>query len=638
MELLRFRELERWYGARCVLRNAGGVVRQGEHVALVGRNGAGKSTLFSLLTGELEPDGGTVARGRSVQVGWFRQASGEFFGAADERTLRAYVQEAFARVESDARELERLEREMGRVTGAELTRVMDRYAWLRERFERAGGHEYAYRIDAVLRGVGFDEAAAARPLCSFSGGEKTRAALARVLLDAPDLLLLDEPTNHLDIAGVEWLEGFLSRYGGGVIVVSHDRWFLDRVVQAVWLLENGELTAWEGNYSRFLELRAEAEQERERRVAAQERRVAHERRVIAELATHGSHNYVQLKARSRRLERLERVVPAARVRALRVSFRRARPLQDPAAELRGVSKAYGGRVLFAPFTLTLRAGECLGIVGANGAGKSTLLKMLTGEVIPDSGEVRWSEGVQRGVYAQEVGELEPTASVLDEVLRGWLGTPEQARALLGALLFSGDEADKHIALLSGGEKRRVMLAKLVARPANVLLLDEPTNDLDIASREVLEEVLGAFDGTVVLVSHDRFLLGRLCDRVVEISDGSATLYEGGYAELAAAHAPAGTSSEPVRAGKTERERRKTERRGAQAARGASPKRQLQDVEQRIETLEREVASCERSLCDPEIHRDGERVRALRRDLSAAREELESLEERWGELVDLVSGA
>jgi len=634
MELLRFRDLERWFGARCIVRGAGAAVRQREHVALVGRNGAGKSTLFSMLIGESEPDRGEIARARGVEIGWFRQASGELFGDDDRRTLREYVQEAFAHMEADARELERLEHEMGAVHGKELERVMDRYALLRERFERAGGHDSAYRIDAVLRGVGFADDDAARALRTFSGGEKTRAALARVLLNAPDLLLLDEPTNHLDIGGVEWLEGFLARYNGGVVVVSHDRWFLDHVVERVWLLENGELSIWEGNYSRFVELKAQADEERERAIAAQERRMAHERNVIAELATHGSHNYVQLKARARRLERMERFTPSRRSRTLRISFRKARRLQDPVVELRGVSKAYGGRVLFAPFTVAVRAGECVGIVGPNGSGKSTLLKMLTGEVLPDTGDVLWSEGVQRGTYAQEVGDLDPESTVVEEVLRGWLGTPEEARNLLGALLFSGDDAEKKIGLLSGGEKRRVMLAKMVARPANVLLLDEPTNDLDIASLEVLEDVLAAFEGTVIIVSHDRFLLERLCDRIIEIRDGIARIYEGGYSDVVAAHAPL-AAREPERIGKTERERRKEERRAAQAGRSPSPKRQLQDVEQRIEALEREITALEAQLAEPEIYRDGERVREAQQLLSAAREELTGLEQRWIELVDMV---
>ncbi|MDE2573243.1 MAG: ABC-F family ATP-binding cassette domain-containing protein [bacterium] len=643
MELLRFRDLERWFGARCVLRAASGAVREGQHIALVGRNGAGKSTLFSMLAGAAEQDGGAVSRARGVAVGWFRQTSSESLdgadqrsGAAGSRTLRTYVAEAFAHMEADERELARLEREMGRVAGDEdeLERVMAQYARLRERFERAGGHDYAYCIDAVLRGVGFAQADDERRLETFSGGEKTRAALARVLLDAPDLLLLDEPTNHLDIAGVEWMESFLARYSGGVVVVSHDRWFLDRVVNAVWLLENGQLSAWEGNYSRFVELKAQADEERERRIAAQERGIARERKVIAELATHGSHNYVQLKARARRLQRLERLAPPQRTRTLRVSFRRARPLQDPAVELRGVSKSFGGRRLFAPLTLIARAGECLGIIGANGAGKSTLLRMLTGEVSPDTGEVVWSEGVQRGWYAQETAALDPEASVLEELLRGWLGTPEEARGLLGALLFSGDEQERRVALLSGGERRRLMLAKMVARPANVLLLDEPTNDLDIPSREILEEVLAAFEGTVVLVSHDRFLLERLCDRVVEIAAGEARVFEGGYAELAAARVPAAAQESP-RIGKTARERRKAEQRSALAARGETPKRRFQDVERAIEGLEREIAQGEGRLGDSAIYRDGDAVRALQERLSTLREELERLEMRWAELVDLI---
>jgi len=634
VELLRFRDLERWFGARCILSGASAAVRGGEHVALVGRNGAGKSTLFSLLAGTAESDGGEIHRGRGVEVGWFRQASSESLEGDPARTLRAYVQEAFAHMEADALALLRLEEEMGRAQGEDLDGVMERYALLRERFERAGGHDYSYRIDAVLHGVGFSDEDAARPLSTFSGGERTRAALARVLLDAPDLLLLDEPTNHLDISGVEWLEGFLSRYPGGAIVVSHDRWFLDRVADHVWLLERGELSVWEGNYSRFTERKALADEERERRAAEQEREIARERKVIAELATHGSHNYVQMKARARRLERVERVAPAARTRTLRVSLRQARPLQDPVAELRGVSKAYGARTLFGPLTVSLRAGECLGIVGPNGAGKSTLLKMLTGEVLPDAGDVRWSEGVQRGTYAQEAGDLDPGATVLDELMRGWLGTPEEARNLLGALLFSGDEQERRIGLLSGGEKRRVMLAKLVARPANVLLLDEPTNDLDIASREVLEEVLASFGGSVVVVSHDRFLLERLCDRVIEISDGSARLVEGGYAEVAAAHAPA-SEREDERVGKTERERRKAEQRAAQASRGASPKRRLQDVERRLESLEREIAELEASLGNPGVLRDGEAARGLHQRLKQLRDEQTGLEEEWSGLVDLV---
>ncbi|HEY0613527.1 MAG TPA: ABC-F family ATP-binding cassette domain-containing protein, partial [Candidatus Elarobacter sp.] len=488
MELVRFSALARHYGANDVFEALAGVVRDGDKIGMVGPNGAGKSSLVRILAGRDEPDAGTIVRARERRLGYLAQDAAE----SGPQTLRTAFDEAMAR--GDAQEWE---------------------------------------MRATLNRFDFAESDLDRPLREFSGGQRTRALLARTLLEQPDWLILDEPTNHLDLDTVRWLETFVARDPRAFVIVSHDRYFLETVATQIWELDHGELSVYDVKPGRAYSMYAEQrdirreQQRRDYEAATAERK--RQRAVIDELRTHGSHNYSAVWSREKAFARVDAVdAPRAERRTIAVALKAARRATGgPAVEITGITKGYG-RTLFAKVSALFTRGERVAIVGPNGAGKTTFLRILAGDLAPDRGSVRYGTGLRTAGYSQtSVDDLPAGATAADAVMR--LGVNDrEARGLLGRLNLGGDSGDKRVEEFSGGERRRIMLARLMAQRADCLFLDEPTNDLDIASREALEDVLAEYDGALFVVSHDRYLLKRLGERVVEIRDGAARVLDVDY--------------------------------------------------------------------------------------------------------------
>jgi ATP-binding cassette subfamily F protein 3 len=644
---MRFEGLDRYYGARAIFTGVGGVLRDGMKVGLVGPNGAGKSSLVRILAGSDEPDGGSVIRARDARVGYLRQNSSDD-GAG---TLRDLLQHAFALAHAEEARVRELEERMSHPESEEPARMealLRAYGEAREAYDRHGGEAHDRRMRAMLASFDFSESDLDRPVGAFSGGQRTRAALARMLLEEPDYLILDEPTNHLDLETVRWLETFLIEDPRAVLVVSHDRYFLDRVCNQVWELDGGELHAYEvpqgrayGAYVEEKALRLElAEREYQNFKDEEKRRKA----VIAELRTHGSHNYSHVRSREKGLAKMERVeAPKTSQQSIAVKLDAARRATGgPALSAKGLRVAYD-RPLFSDLDVELRRGERLAIVGANGAGKSTLLSVLSGGRAPDRGSVRAIEGVTTAYFSQEAGDDLPSGvTAVDAVQRGSAVTTEETRSLLGRLGLGGDAGDKPVEAFSGGERRRIMLARLMARSADLLFLDEPTNDLDIPSREALENVLAAYGGAMVVVSHDRYLLRRLADRVLWLHDGASTSISGGYEKfeamsrggkpaIAAPKAPEKKAPETpkpaLRSGRGVRDDQRAQERRA---------RELAACEREVAKLDERRALLEREFADPNIYDDRVRVAELERELEAARAACDAAYERWEAMLEEVA--
>ena len=599
MEIVRFTALERHYGANEVFPNVSGVLRDGEKVALVGPNGAGKSTLVRLLAGIDEPDGGTIVRARERRLGYLAQDASE----SGPQSLRAAFDEAMTRGEAA---------------------------------------EWAMR--ATLNRFDFAESDLERPLREFSGGQRTRALLARTLLEQPDWLVLDEPTNHLDLDTVRWLESFVARDPRAFLIVSHDRYFLETVATQIWELEHGELTTYDVTpgraYSAYVEQRtARREQQRRDYEAAQTER-KRQRTVIDELRTHGSHNYSAVWSREKAFAKIEAAdAPRAERRKIAVALNATRrATTGPAVEIKGITKAYD-RTLFANVTATFTRGQRVAIVGPNGSGKSTFLRILSGELAPDRGSVRYGTGLRTASYAQSsVDDLPAGATASEAVMRMGV-TDEEARGLLGRLNLGGDAGDKRVEAFSGGERRRIMLARLMAQRADCLFLDEPTNDLDIPSREALEDVLAEYDGALFVVSHDRYLLKRLGERVVSIRDGNARVIDGDYDEyerrqheFTVLDAAANTNGATQRTAPA-----KLDRQAAHEAKLAAGrrKRAVADAENRVSRLETERKALEAKFAAPDLYDDPQRVVQLQHELERLRTKTEEAMSAWEHALEML---
>ncbi len=582
MELFRASGLECHYGAREIFSGVDAVLSEGERIALVGPNGAGKSSLLRQLAGIDELHAGTIVRSRDTRFGYLAQ------GVADETraTLNELVDTAMAKVPDS---------------------------------------DWAYtnkRLRAMLDSFGFGYNDFERPLREFSGGQRSKAALAHLLIDDPDYLILDEPTNHLDIDTVRWLEDYIAADKRAYIIVSHDRYFLDRVGTRVWEMDRGLLHCYpsaQPAYHKYVEMRdarVAAERETyEQFVAERDKRKAN----IAGLrATLTSSNYSRVKSREKQLERVEREMaappPAAEVRAINVRLQSSRKAtRGFAFEVTDIAKAYA-KPLFADVTFNLEQGARLAIVGPNGSGKSTLLRILAEEMVPDAGEVRYNPAARFAYFTQNAHEqLDVEATAVDAVTNGTGASDEEARNLLGRMRISGEAADKPVRAFSGGERRRIMLARLMARKCDVLLLDEPTNDLDIASREALEDVLQTYPGALAIVSHDRYLLDALSDNVLWIEDGAWGIVEGGYAGY--------EDAKHARKGKGKGAGAKAK--AAKSARVATPLKDLTQAKNKVQRIEREVEKLDKRrheideiFADVDIYNDRKRMKALEAERAA----------------------
>jgi ATP-binding cassette, subfamily F, member 3 len=642
--------ISKGFGGRPLLREASWRIGRGERIGLVGPNGAGKTTLCRILAGVEPPDAGRVHRDTGVSVGYLPQEVGGLAAG----TVLAEALSGFEDVWRLEAELERLADLMADPAASEA--VTERYGEIQHRFEALGGYRLEAQAKVILGGLGFATDDVHRPLAEFSGGWRMRAALARLLLLAPDLLLLDEPTNHLDIESLQWLEGFLSSYEGSVVVVSHDRYFLNRMVTSIAEVTEGGVTLYEGDYDHFLVEREARQALLEARARNQAKRVAEIERFV-ERFRYQATKARQVQSRVKMLDKLERIEVARAARRIRFTFPQPPRTGRLVGRLVGIHKAYGATVVYAGADFEVERGQRVALVGVNGAGKSTLLKILAGVLPIDGGERTLGTHVGVHYYAQhQLDALEPSRTVLEELEQADPSASlERLRTILGSFLFSGDDVDKRVAVLSGGEKARVALAKMLVRPAALLCLDEPTNHLDLASKEVLEDALANFTGTIVFISHDRYFINRMASHVVEVEHGRLHVHIGSYddylARKASGAAPAPATPAKAAPGKAAplptRPAPPPRRPGphpkdpSSTPPSATPKvgkalsREIKALQARLAAVETQIAELERrleeialALADPDLYRDGDRARVISQQRKDAEQQVAWLMKEW----------
>ncbi|MFC1714004.1 ribosomal protection-like ABC-F family protein [Candidatus Poribacteria bacterium] len=526
---MELKNIRKSFGPRKVLLGASWQLKMGEKVGLVGLNGSGKTTLLRIISGEIPSDGGQVRVDPDIQMGCVSQEA----RFDDSKTLKEEIcdQSIMDMCES----LKELETEIAQLSDDDprLTELVDRYSRLQTEFQNIDGYMYETRLEMILSRMGFASSDLDTPASALSGGQKSRAQLARELLKQPDLLLLDEPGSHLDINALEWLEGFLSSYKGAVLVVSHDRHLLDKVTHKTLELEFGQLRQYSGNYTYYTDQKERARVRQHYDYVNQQQEIAHLKEAIESLRSWGVKGNTRKFARrarsmEKRIERIEVVEKPRKKSKMQLNLEFQKRSGEMVVEAVGLSRSFGDQVLFSGVDFHIRWGEHVAIVGPNGSGKTTLIRTLLGLEPPDNGHVNLGEGLVISYFDQEQRGLNENRTIYDELGESTDLTKEATMYLLSKLLFRGDRAFKKIEQLSGGERNRVVLSKLVYTKANLLVLDEPTNHLDIPSIEVLEDALAAFQGTVILVSHDRHLLTRVVDRVIELDKGEVRFYTGGY--------------------------------------------------------------------------------------------------------------
>ena len=531
--MISFARIGKQYGKQVLFVDASFQLNPGEKVGLVGPNGAGKTTLFRMIVGEEAPDEGDVSVPKKLSVGYFRQDVGEMSG-------RSVLDEAIAgsgRVGDLHHELEALNQAMADPDRADdMEKILERFGEVQEEYDHLGGYALEAQAREILHGLGFEDDRIDGDVGALSGGWKMRVAMARVLLGRPDVLLMDEPTNHLDIESIIWLEAFLKTLPGALLMTSHDREFMNRLVSKIAEIDGGEITTYSGNYDFYERERAIRETNREAAYARQQAMLAKEQRFIDRFAAHAA-KAAQVQSRVKALEKIEKIELPKRRKVVNFDFRQPARSGDQVAVLEGVTKVYGKRTVHDGVNMLIRRGERWAVMGKNGAGKSTLLKMIAGQVTPDAGQVTLGASLQMGYFAQQSLEvLSPDLTIEEQLQKDF---PEESigmlRSLAGAFGFSGDDVDKKIRALSGGEKTRLVIARMMLNPPNFLVLDEPTNHLDLATKEMLLEALANFEGTMIFVSHDRAFLRKLSNRVLELGGESGTdaqphLYPGSYIE------------------------------------------------------------------------------------------------------------
>jgi ATPase subunit of ABC transporter with duplicated ATPase domains len=534
--VIAFNRIGKQYGRQVLFVDASFQLNPGEKVGLVGPNGSGKTTLFRMIVGEEVPDDGTVAVPKKLTVGYFRQDVEEMGG-------RSVIDEAIAgsaRLGALHHELEGLQHGLADpARAAELDHLLERFGEVQEEYEHLGGYALESQAREVLHGLGFDDAQIDGDVGALSGGWKMRVAMARALLGRPDVLLMDEPTNHLDIESILWLESFIASLPGALLMTSHDRDFMNRIVTRVAEIEDGDIRVYSGNYDFYERERALRDTNREAAHARQQSMLAKEQRFIDRFASHAA-KAAQVQSRVKALDKIEKITLPKQRRVVKFDFRPPPRSGDDVAKLAGIHKRYGARVIYDGLDFNIQRGERWAVMGRNGAGKTTLLKLIAGALEPDAGSVRIGASVKMGYFAQQALQiLDPKLTVEEQMLRDF---PQESigvlRTLLGAFQFSGDETEKPIRALSGGERTRLVLARMLLHPPNFLVLDEPTNHLDLATKEMLIGALSGFEGTMIFVSHDRSFLRGLGSRILELGGESGTdaqplVFPGSYVDYVA---------------------------------------------------------------------------------------------------------
>lgn len=632
MIALQANNIYKSYGHVQVLSGASLVVNENERVGIVGPNGCGKSTLLSCISGIMAPDSGTISVASNRSVGYMQQLPDVDPGC----TAWDAVMDGYHELLEQRRALAELARMISEAAGPDLERLMLRYAQVNEAYERANGYACEANVRRVLAGLGFKPEQFSQPWSSFSGGEKTRLNLARLLIIKPDILLLDEPTNHLDIVSVEWLENFLTNYRGTIVVVSHDRRFLDRVATRIMEIRNGVTRAYPGNYTDYLKLKAQDDLAARRAYERQQEYIRKTEEFIRRYKAGVKSK--QARGRQALLERMERLEAVKDTRSISLATSR---FNDESADIvlsaRNISKSFGENQILRESNLTIRRGERIAVVGPNGCGKTTLLEMLVGIMPPDTGEVKRGSRVEIGYLAQEWTDHDENRTLLNELVYSFDITREEARTHLGRMLFSGDTVFKRIGELSGGEQRRLALLKLTLTGGNFLVLDEPTNHLDIDGCQAVEEMLEQFPGTLLVVSHDRYFLDQVVDEVIAIEDGSLVRYQGNYSyyqqkvdekRRRAEEAAKEKESDDPRTKAKLQEREAQKRRRHLAA-------QLREVEELIAGLEQRKAQLEALLSNPDTYADEELIRDCTREFELVNQDLSAAFAEWEHLMELI---
>lgn len=627
------------FGSDDIIKNASFHIEEHEKAAIVGINGAGKSTLLKIIVGELPADSGEVVISRGKTLGYLAQNQ----DLLSHRTIYDELMEVKRPVIEMEERLRELEISMKLAEGDELDEMMAQYSRLNHQFELLNGYAWKSEIIGVLKGLGFTEEEFKKQISTLSGGQKTRVSLGKLLLTSPDIILLDEPTNHLDMSSIAWLENYLLNYKGSVIIVAHDRYFLDKIVTKVVELDNGKASVYLGNYSAYSEKRAQMRAIQMKAYLNQQQEIRHQEEVIEKLRSFNREKSIKrAESREKMLNKIEILDKPTEVNdAMDIRLEPNILSGNDVLTVRGLGKSFGAQHLFSDMDFEVKRGERVAIIGDNGTGKTTILKMINGLVEPDSGEIILGSKVHIGYYDQDHQVLHTEKTLFEEISDAYPDmTNTQIRNTLAAFLFTGDDAFKRIGDLSGGERGRVSLAKLMLSEANFLILDEPTNHLDITSKEILENALSHYGGTILYVSHDRYFINKTATRILDLTGGTLLNYIGNYdyylekrdAVMAAAFGDRQKASQPpsadASAGKTDWKAQKDEQ-----ARLRKRQNDLKKVEDEIHTLETRDGQIDALLCEEDVFTNVAKLMELNKEKEEIAGKLESLYEKWEELAE-----
>jgi ATP-binding cassette subfamily F protein 3 len=638
MILLSCDNISKSFGVDTILEEISFSVSAGTRMGIVGTNGAGKTTLFRIITGALPYDSGNLYKAKDISIGYLKQNE----TVDSSRTVWEEVLTVYKATLEIEKRIRSLEHEISRHTNMEdpeYLALSEEYADLLELFAEKDGYIYESHMRGILTGLGFSADEFNQPIWQLSGGQKTRAALAKLLLKKPDLLLLDEPTNHLDLDATQWLESFLRDYDGTILMISHDRYFLDRLCSCILEVENHKSVLYQGNYSEYHRKKEQMKEIREKEYELQQKEIQRQEAIIQRYRSFNREKSIKAaESRQKALDRMVLVDRPVYLEDIRMSFHAKKHSGNDILKAEDLAMAFDGKTLFENVSFALEKGDRVGIIGPNGIGKTTLFRILLGQMQPVSGDVKFGTGVDIGYYDQEQSSLNPDNTVILEL---WNAFPQltetQIRNTLALFLFSGDDVYKNVKQLSGGERGRVMLAKLMLAGNNFLLLDEPTNHLDMASKEVLEESLKDYPGTILAISHDRYFLNKIVNRILLLEDTGVTEYLGNYDDYVerknnAALLKSLQEEEPAEKTRTaQKEERRREREERQKRKAFN--QLLKEAESTIKSLEEQARDLEEKLCDPELYKDPERMLEIQQQYNEAKSALDTAYEKWLELQE-----
>lgn len=635
MAVLKINGLSKSFGIKTVFENVSFEVRSGERIGLVGANGAGKTTLLRCLMGQEDYDKGSVSTSPGAVIGYLRQDFNY-----ESQTLREEMELAWKDVLYYKDKLAELARKLETSHDEELVAA---YGRTEERFEYLGGYDYEATTRKILTGLGFSDADWDRDIHGFSGGQKVRINLAAAFVRHPDFLFLDEPTNHLDMGMLEWLEEYLRSYRGGILMVSHDRYFLDATTTGIIDLENHQTHTYRGNYTQFTKVKALNEEAQERAYEKQQEHIRETEEYIRKYKA--GIKAKQARGRQSQLDRLERIEKPIHRQSLHFQFGKPAECAEKVLDVMHVTSSYGEHVIFKDLTMHIKKGESVGLIGPNGAGKSTLLKLIVGDKRADSGFIQIGNRVKPGYYSQELDRLNSEYTVLEQIENDFDMGEREARNLLGMFLFRGDDVFKPVSLLSGGERARLTLLMLFLEKPNFLILDEPTNHLDIPTREIMEQALAAFGGTSLIVSHDRYFLDRVTTRILEMENGKLTEYLGNYSYYrekrknleeyerdrmeAESAASSGKSLPEKESAKEKKSERKAESKPAPAPRKPVDSRKMDNIEMEIQRQEAML-----KMLTVEMNQTPENYESIMSEYNQAKQKLEKLYNKWEEMAEM----